>query len=238
MDKNAIEFLIKAKKATYTGKGTQTDTSRPDLRDLQYSEGHLKYMENIYYRNKKNMMLFNEELYLNDINLLDFNNSKIILRNAVRAIILRENNILMVLLGKTNEYKFPGGGIEENEKIEEALKREVLEETGRNVIKIIKKIGVITEYRIAMEGKNNIFKMISEYYVVNIDNSQIDQKLDNYEKELLFKPCWTEIETAYKTNKKIIDDKNDSTPWIMRETRVLDIINKDIKLNGVRHYFA
>jgi 8-oxo-dGTP pyrophosphatase MutT (NUDIX family) len=183
-------------------------------------------------------MLFNEELYRDDKNLLDFNKSKIILRNAVRAIILRENNILMVLLGKTNEYKFPGGGIEENEEIEEALKREVLEETGCNVIKIIKKIGIITEYGIALEDKNNIFKMISEYYIVNIDNSQIDQKLDNYEKELLFKPCWTEIEIAYKANKKIIDDKHDSTPWIRRETRVLDIINKDIKLNGVRHYYA
>jgi len=41
---------------------------------------------------------------------------------------------------------------------------------------------------------------------------------------LLFKPCWIEIEKAYKANKKIIDDKCDSTPWIKRETRVLEII--------------
>jgi len=33
-------------------------------------------------------MLFNEIHYRNDKNLLDFNNSNIILRNAVRAIIL------------------------------------------------------------------------------------------------------------------------------------------------------
>ncbi|GBU27802.1 hypothetical protein R84B8_01343 [Treponema sp. R8-4-B8] len=181
-------------------------------------------------------MLFNEELYRNDKNLLDFNNSKIIFRNAVRAIILKENSVLMVSLGKTNEFKFPGGGIEENETIEEALKREVLEEVGCNVIKIIKKIGIITEYGIAKEGKNNIFKMISEYYTVNIDNNQIDQKLDNYEKELLFKPCWTEIKKAYKINKGIIDSKCNSTPWIRRETRVLEIINEDIKINGIRHY--
>jgi 8-oxo-dGTP pyrophosphatase MutT (NUDIX family) len=122
-------------------------------------------------------MLFNEELYRNDKELLDFDNSKIILRNAGRAIILRENNILMVVLGKTNEYKFPGGGVEENETIEEALKREVLEETGYNVIRVNEKIGAITEYGIAKEGKNNIFKMISEYYIVNIDNNQIDKNL-------------------------------------------------------------
>jgi ADP-ribose pyrophosphatase YjhB (NUDIX family) len=173
-------------------------------------------------------MLFNEDLYRNDRNLLDFNKSKIILRNAVRAIILKENNILMVFLGKTNEYKFPGGGVEENETIEEALKREVLEEVGCNVIKIVKKIGIITEHGIAMENKNNIFKMISEYYIVNIDDNQIDQKLDNYEKELLFKPCWTEIEKAYKANKRIIDNKCESTPWIKRETRVLEILSGKI----------
>jgi len=169
-------------------------------------------------------MLFNEELYRNDKNLLDFNKSKIILRNAVRAIILKENNILMVFLGKTNEYKFPGGGVEKRETNEEALKREVLEEVGCNVLKINKKIGVITEYGIAKEGKDNIFKMISEYYSVNIDNNLIDQKLDDYEKELLFKPCWIEIEKAYKANKNIIDNKLDSTPWIRRETRVLEIL--------------
>jgi 8-oxo-dGTP pyrophosphatase MutT (NUDIX family) len=181
-------------------------------------------------------MLFNEELYRDDKNLLDFNNGKIVLRNAARAIILNENKILMVFLEKTNEYKFPGGGIEKNETVEEALKREVLEEVGRIVNKIIQKIGTIIEYGIALEEKNNIFKIVSDYYVVSIDNNneQIEQKLDDYEKELLFKPCWIEIEKAYRANKKIIDDKNDSTLWIKRETRVLEILCENIKSNGAR----
>ncbi len=173
-------------------------------------------------------MLFNEELYRDDKNQLDFNNSKIITRNAVRAIILKENKILMVLLEKTNEYKFPGGGVEKNEAFEDALKREVLEETGCNVIKIVKKVGTITEYAIAKEGKDKIFKMTSEYYAVDIDDKQFEQKLDNYEKELLFKPCWTKIKEAYKVNKKIIDDQRTSTPWIKRETRVLEILSENI----------
>jgi len=170
-------------------------------------------------------MLFNEEFYRDDKNLLDFNNSKIITRNAVRAIILKENKILMALLEKTNEYKFPGGGVEKNESFEDTLKREVLEETGYSVIKIFEKVGTITEYAIAKEGNDKIFKMISEYYAVNIDDKQFEQKLDNYEKDLLFKPCWTEIEEAYKVNKKIINDRRNSTPWIKRETRVLEILS-------------
>jgi arginine/lysine/ornithine decarboxylase len=80
-----------------------------------------------------------------------------------------------------------------------------------------------------MEDKKSVFKMISEYYIVNIDYNQIEQKLDNYEKELLFKPCWIEIEEAYKVNREIIENKCDSTPWIKRETRVLEILNDNIK---------
>ncbi|MDR2600395.1 MAG: DUF5680 domain-containing protein [Oscillospiraceae bacterium] len=45
MDKNVIEFLIKAKKATYAGKGGKIDSTRPNSRDLQYSEGKLKYID-------------------------------------------------------------------------------------------------------------------------------------------------------------------------------------------------
>jgi hypothetical protein len=113
-----------------------------------------------------------------------------------------------------------------------------LEEVGYNVIKINQKVGIITEYAIAIEGNNNIFKMVSEYYSVNIDNNKNDQKLDSYEKDLLFKPSWTEIETAYKTNKKIIENRQDSTPWIKRETKVLEIIKEEYINNEVRHYFA
>jgi len=174
-------------------------------------------------------MLFNEEIFKDDKKLFDFNNDKIILRKAVRGIILNDNKILMIYSEKTKEYKFPGGGIEENETAEEALKREVLEEAGYNINKIIEKIGIITEYSIAKEGKGSIFEMISEYYTVNIDNNQNKQNLDKYEMELMFKPHWIEIEKAYNINKNIIDIKCDSTPWIKRETRVLEILKEKYK---------
>jgi len=171
-------------------------------------------------------MLFNEVLYRDDKELLNFDNSKVILRNAVRAVIKNDNKILMVQLEKTKEYKFPGGGIEENETVEEALTREVLEETGCSVIKIEGKIGIMIEFGIAEEDKNSIFKMVSEYYAVIINNNQFDQKLDKYEEELGFMPCWTEIEKAYKVNREIIDNGLASTPWIRRETRVLEIMKE------------
>jgi hypothetical protein len=53
--------------------------------------------------------------------------------------------------------------------------------------------------------------------------------LEDYEKELLFKPCWIEIETAYKTNMERIKNKDETTPGIIRETKVLEIIKEIYK---------
>jgi 8-oxo-dGTP pyrophosphatase MutT (NUDIX family) len=169
--------------------------------------------------------MFNEIHYRDDKILLDFENGNMILRNAVRAIIKEDNKLLMAYLKKTGEYKFPGGGKEKNETTEEALKREVLEEVGYNIKKITEKAGTITEYAIAKEGGNNIFKMISEYYMVEIEKESVGQNLEEYEKKLMFRPCWVEIEKAYKTNSGKIKNKNiDKTGGINRETIVLGII--------------
>lgn len=40
-----IEFLRRAKKATYAGKGSEVEASRPNSHDLQYSEGNLLYID-------------------------------------------------------------------------------------------------------------------------------------------------------------------------------------------------
>lgn len=46
MDKDRIiEFLIKAKRATYAGKGAETESSRPRSHDLTYSDGDYMYYD-------------------------------------------------------------------------------------------------------------------------------------------------------------------------------------------------
>ncbi|ACL76219.1 DUF5680 domain-containing protein [Ruminiclostridium cellulolyticum] len=42
---DVVNFLIKAKKATYAGKGPELLPSRPQSHDLLYEEGHLKYID-------------------------------------------------------------------------------------------------------------------------------------------------------------------------------------------------
>ena len=45
MDKNIIAFLIKAKQATYAGKGAETTSSREKSHDLIFEDGDLMYYD-------------------------------------------------------------------------------------------------------------------------------------------------------------------------------------------------
>ena len=70
-------------------------------------------------------------------------------RNVVRGIIKTiDNKIILMhiktndIFGKRDHYELPGGGIEENEDYENALIREIKEETG-HTINNIKEVGII-----------------------------------------------------------------------------------------------
>lgn len=45
MDKELVSFLIKAKQATYAGKGAETESSRVKSHDLIYREGEYMYYD-------------------------------------------------------------------------------------------------------------------------------------------------------------------------------------------------
>lgn len=45
IDDKIIEFLCRAKKVTYAGKGAEVESSRPRSHDFEHSEGELKYID-------------------------------------------------------------------------------------------------------------------------------------------------------------------------------------------------
>jgi 8-oxo-dGTP pyrophosphatase MutT (NUDIX family) len=59
--------------------------------------------------------------------------TKLRFRPAVYALIPQDDQVLLVSMRRTKKYYLPGGGIDLGEKIEDALKREVREETGIKV---------------------------------------------------------------------------------------------------------
>ncbi len=79
------------------------------------------------------------------------------LRKSARAILLNEKGEMSTQYLKTYSYhKLPGGGVNQGENIEDALKREVLEEVGCKC-EIVRPLGVTIEYR-------NKYKLIQISY--------------------------------------------------------------------------
>ncbi|MFA6390967.1 MAG: NUDIX domain-containing protein [Patescibacteria group bacterium] len=98
----------------------------------------------------------------------------------------------IALVGTTVHYIYtlPGGGVDDSEKIEEGIKREVKEETGFDV-EIIEMLGVIDDYR-NREKKH----CISYCAVANIIGEKSDINLTDSEKENGLHVKWLTPEDA------------------------------------------
>lgn len=118
-------------------------------------------------------------------------------RKAVRTILLNDSGEIAILHKiKKNEYKLIGGGVENHESLEEALRREVLEESGCEII-ILKELGYVEEYRTA-----NNFIQTSYVYVAKVSKNTGKLHLTDQEKEEGAELCWYKPEIALQ---KIVD---------------------------------
>ena len=128
-------------------------------------------------------MSFMKEIIYNKENLTEKDIDETVIR--VKALIVNSKN--EILLGYAHKtYQFPGGHLEENEDLEEGLKREVKEETGieinkDNLTPFEKIIYYTSNYRnTGLNRKNEIY-----YYIVKTDE-QVNinnMNLDDWEKE-------------------------------------------------------
>ena len=93
-----------------------------------------------------------KSLGLNDLKV----NDECKVRYGSRGIVIEQNGDIAIFNKRSkNEYKLPGGGIEEGENPMEAFMREIMEETGCE-IEIIDYLGLAVEEK----GQTN-FKQIS-----------------------------------------------------------------------------
>jgi 8-oxo-dGTP pyrophosphatase MutT (NUDIX family) len=70
------------------------------------------------------------------------------IKKSARAVLFNEEDkVAIMYVSKENYHKLPGGSFEGEENLEEALKREVLEETGFVVKDIGQEVGMILEFR-------------------------------------------------------------------------------------------
>ena len=126
---------------------------------------------------------------------------KLPLRLGVGAIVLNEKN--KVFVGKrkdnpVNKWQMPQGGVNEGEKLIDAMKRELEEETGIKNIKILKEIEGWSEY----ELPNNLLGKIwrgkyrgqkQKWFIVRFLGNDNEVNLEKYKPEFI-EWQWLEIE--------------------------------------------
>lgn len=114
-------------------------------------------------------------------------------RKAVRTILLNNlGEIALLHKAKKNEYKLIGGGVENNETLEQALRREVMEESGCE-ISILMDLGYVEEYRTL-----NNFVQTSYVYITSVSNDTSKLHFTKQEKDEGAELCWYKPEIALK----------------------------------------
>lgn len=140
-------------------------------------------------------------------------------RNAVRAIIKKDNLIALVKSKREGFYKFPGGGVEIDEDHIDTLIRETQEESG-----LVIKENTVREYGFFVECRKSlfedaIFEQKSYYYTAEVEDTLVPINLDDYEKELDYELEWVDINTALEVNEAF--EGIEEYTYIVRETFVL-----------------
>ncbi len=115
-------------------------------------------------------------------------------REAARAVVLDgEGRIALLHVSHDGYYKLPGGGIDEGENKEEALRRECREEIGCE-IEIISELGTVTEYRKFLN-----LKQISYCYLARSVGEKRAPQFTEHEKERGFQaPVWVSFGEALR----------------------------------------
>lgn len=113
-------------------------------------------------------------------------------RNAVRGILFDQNRgmILVQYLPSWDITTFPGGGVNDNETIEDAMIREFLEETGYEV-EIIDHLVTVEEWR-----SGDGFHQLNHCYLLADLSKQKDQ-LTQAELSYGLKNNWLEMEKCF-----------------------------------------
>ena len=116
---------------------------------------------------------------------------ELVLRPAVYGIIVNEGKVLLMRLLRTGKYHPPGGGIGLGERVEDALRRELQEETGIEVE--IQRFARFAELFFYYDPSETAYHGLQFYYICRpktlelLDDTQVED-------DAAGKPRWVEIE--------------------------------------------
>lgn len=145
-------------------------------------------------------------------------------RNSARSIIISGGKIAMVHSLKYDYYKFPGGGIKDDENPVDAMIRETMEEAGLMVLPdMVQEYGIVHRIQKSTIDENECFIQDNYYYLCEVADTVESQILDDYEAEERFTLEYIDPKTAIETNRKADHVPKDPV-MLEREARVLEML--------------
>lgn len=149
-------------------------------------------------------------------------------RITARAIVIKNDKILLMYTNRYEDYSLPGGGVDEGESIEQGLIRELNEETGAQQIRVIKPFGLYEEYRPWYKDDFDIIHIKSYCYICNIADEFGKAQLEHYEQQNGMTAKWVDINDAIAHNERTLANSEKQGLSILRETYLLKRIAQEL----------
>lgn len=128
-------------------------------------------------------------------------------RSIVRAVLYDDNNRIALtkikakdIFGVRDYYELPGGGVNKNERLIDALKRELDEELGAKIDNIVP-LGRVVDFYNLIKRKNN-----QHYYLCHVSSIGKNHQ-EEREHQLIEKIVWVDIDSAislYETMQNVL----------------------------------
>ena len=150
-------------------------------------------------------------------------------RNSARSIMISGGQVAMVHSLKYDYYKFPGGGIEAGETPEEAMIREVAEETGRVIVPgSVREFGIVIRRQQDSKDPDGIFEQENYYYFCDVTEDTVPRKPDEHEIAEGTGPVWVDtLAPCIRRNRRSFERTGE--PFIEREMRAMDLADEEIR---------
>lgn len=152
---------------------------------------------------------------------------RVLNREAARAIVTRNDKILLLYTERYDDFSFPGGGIDPGESPEAGLHRELHEETGANQIEIVSHFGYVTEYAPTFKADWDVMYQTSHWFNCEIGETLGDTRFEDYEVANGMAAAWVTLDDALAHNRSVVQRRSSKMGIsIHRETLVLEHVAK------------